>query len=113
VTHLTHDQDQQTRGVGAIFLRVYWMFLGNIVLALSFLGIATGDNPFGWGDVGYWFAIVTMTAARYVDITRYEGLTGTGERATVADWRKYAMGLVVGGLVAWLGAHGFAYLRAT
>lgn len=110
MTHLSHDSDLQARGIGPIFIRVYWMFFGNVLLAISSLGIAQGDGALGLADVGFWFAIPSVIAARFFDISRFAGLTGTGERATMQHWRKYALGMAVGGILVWLAAHGFAYL---
>jgi hypothetical protein len=104
-------ESQSADGFG-VFLRVFWMFLGSVALAVSAMAILKSEKMLSIADVVYVVIIPLMVAARYVDITRYKGTTAYGEPATMRHFAKYAAGLVVGGAIAWAALHGIAYLMA-
>lgn len=87
-------------------IRLFWMGAGNIILFLCVTYIFHNRvRGLELVDLGYWLTVVAMVAARWVDIRSYNGDTVTGEPATLSHWRRYAVRLVAGALVAWLVVH--------
>jgi len=75
------------------------MFVGNAAVYASLAVIAMGDAEFPSSlDAVVWVAVALTLGARWLDITRWEGKTASGEPATLAHWRRYAV--VVVGLTA-------------
>jgi len=113
MTDVSHsNQQEKDSGVGALFLRLFWMVLGNMVLGVSALLIAQGGASFSLIDLVYWLTIPLLVAARYVDISWFKGNTAYGEPASMAHWRRYTVGLLLSAIGAWLAVHGAAYLLA-
>lgn len=87
-------------------VRLFWMILGNALLALSAVSIIkrpTSDLSFG--DVFYWGLVGCLLVARYVDVRHFQGRTADGEPASTKDWQTYAIVLLPIALGAWLVAH--------
>ena len=85
-------------------LRLYWMFLGNALLAIVLAYLIQKHPPFpSLLDAGYLFSLASVVAARYVDIRHMKGETCEGGvPATLSDWRKYAVLIVAGCVSVWL-----------
>ena len=100
--------------MGAI-LRLWWMFLGNAVFVFSAIYIGVGGR--GWRlslvDVVFWAATVSLLVARFLDISWYRGMTSTGEPATMAHWRSYAVRLLLLAVALWVGAHFVSQISAS
>lgn len=80
-------------GCLAALLRVFWMAVGN--LALFFCAMFAARQPAPSVLDGVFVAIVVLLiVARYFDVTRCRGQTADGEPATLAHWRRYALGIV-------------------
>ncbi|MDD5676390.1 MAG: hypothetical protein PHW60_00180 [Kiritimatiellae bacterium] len=95
-----------TESPSGCLVRLFWMGIGNIVLLVCAIYIVHTPARFlSFADLGYWLSVLAMIAVRYVDIHRYGGATATGEPATTAHWRRYAIRLTAGALVAWIGIH--------
>ncbi len=95
----------------SVLLRIFWMFVGNVTLAVSALFITKHlGGLFSPADIVYLAMIPLLLAARYLDVARYHGGTAYGKPATMADFAKYAVTLVVGAAVVWAAAHGLAYV---
>ncbi len=99
-------------GALAVFLRAFWMLLGNMILVLCAFTIAKGQAQFSRADIIYWMTVPLVLAARHVDINRYGGKTAAGERATLSHWRSYAVFLICSTAAAWAVAHGAAIFFA-
>lgn len=56
-------------------------------------------------DLGYCSAVMLVLAARYLDISRFEGTTDTGEPATTEHFRRYAIKLLLAAAVVWVLVH--------
>jgi hypothetical protein len=106
------NQQEKTGGVGLLFLRLFWMFLGNIVLGVSALLIVKAGASFSPIDILYWLTTSLLVAARYVDISWFKGDTAYGEPASMTHWWHYTIGLLLLAAGAWLAAHGAVYLLA-
>lgn len=90
-------------------VRIFWMAIGG--LALMFLAAAIfRRGAFSILDVVYWLVVAATAGARFIDVTRFQGRTASGEPATVAHVRRYALVLFVVAVAAWVGAHGLRVL---
>ena len=113
MTDVSHsNQQEKSSGVGAVFLRLFWMFLGNMVLGASALLIMQAGAYLSLIDILYWLTVPLLVAARYVDISWFKGSTAYGEPATMTHWRRYTVGLLLFAVGAWLAVHGAGYLVA-
>jgi hypothetical protein len=91
----------QQSGLGYL-ARFIWMLIGPVVAILSLLLIFQNrQGSFSTADAFLWGAVVACVVLRYIDVSRLNGLKATGEPASIADWRRYALVLVVIALVLW------------
>ena len=91
-------------GLGAL-ARIGWMVVGTFLI-LS-LGMAIASQPtwsFGIRDVFFWSAAVGTGFLRFIDVMKLNGQTSKGDRATVADLRRYLVVLAVFSSLLWVGA---------
>ena len=75
-------------GFLGLMVRLIWMLFGNAALALLAVHIAQAGS-FSMVDVLFWAVVVVMVGVRYIDVTRFGGLTAEGEPATLRHWRRY------------------------
>lgn len=95
-------------GTGCL-LRLFWMLLGNAIVYGSLAMIAMNREPFpSLLDAVAWITVALILLARRVDITRHHGTTASGDPATLAHWRRYAVAVVVLTALASLVAHAIA-----
>ncbi len=100
-----HDQPPVAYSSEAgCLLRLYWMFLGNALLAFLLAYLIQKHPLFPSPlDAAYLFSLASVVAARYIDIRHMKGETGEGGApATISDWRKYAALIVAGSVSAWV-----------
>jgi len=109
-----NDKDAPPTGALGCLLRVFWMLGGVAILLYSAIWIATesGNAQLSAVDAVFGAGLFAAILARYLDIRYFNGTKGTGEPATMADWRRYAALMVVLGFTAWGIAHGVAWYRA-
>ena len=95
------DQPETISGA-ALLTRVAWLVVGNLVLLAAAAVIARDDlAPLSlWSGV-FWLTVLASIGLRYLDITRYTGLTSDGERATLTDWKRYSVGLTLLAAMLW------------
>jgi len=93
-----------SNGALALMVRLTWMAYGNIAVALLAVLIVQARD-FSALDVAFWGVVGTMVSVRYVDVTRFGGLTAEGEPASIRHWRRYASGLVGVSLLLWMVVH--------
>ena len=97
--------DKQSMGRG-ILARIWWMFLGNVVLAFCILFIVQNQGRFFLAaDWVFWIDVATLVLVRYLDIKFLDGATVTGARASISHWIRYAALLIAGSAVVWVLAH--------
>ncbi|HPO13354.1 MAG TPA: hypothetical protein PLI09_07915 [Candidatus Hydrogenedentes bacterium] len=90
-----------------LVLRIFWMLVGNFILLITCLYILNERiSGFTWLDILYWVALVLALAARYIEITYYQGRKADGEPATRAHWVRYALIMLVLATAGWLAVHG-------
>ena len=102
------ESDDTQRGLGTI-LRTYWTLIGNVTLGILAIGISHRHSGINSLDVFYLITVVLLIAVRYCDIKYFTG--SSDKRATMAEWRKYVLRLllITGGM--WLAAHGLSLLK--
>ncbi|MFT7582466.1 MAG: hypothetical protein ACI9MR_004148 [Myxococcota bacterium] len=100
-----HVRPPAATPAAGLLLRLFWMGFGNVLLvvAAALLWKADGSAFIGLSVV-YWASVGLITAARYVDIRRFEGKTSHGETATMTHWRRHTGALVATAAVVWLAA---------
>lgn len=86
----------------SVFLRLHWMLLGAAALATCALLLSRGEASIASiPSVGMWAVAASMVAARWLDITRFDGLTADGAPATRWHLRRYALGVGVATAGLW------------
>jgi hypothetical protein len=98
------ESPAETIGCLAALTRMAWLVFGGVALAILSLLIAR-EGEYSLLDFAYWGVVVVMAVMRLVDITHYQGLTSTGEPATLRTWRRYLLVLVVSTGALWAAAH--------
>jgi hypothetical protein len=93
----------QDRPAGCL-LRLFWMAFGNFALLFLSVLIFKRDD-FSALDAVYWALVMALGSARYADIARFDGLTTSGEPATMEHFRRYSVGLFVGAAALWACTH--------
>lgn len=90
-------------------VRIFWMGAGNVLMFVLAILIAQKEVlVLTVYDLGLWALAAAMVAVRYIDITRLHGQTTDGEPATLAHWRRYALGLASITLLFSIMAHALA-----
>ena len=91
------------------FFRLFWMMIGNLVLLFCAYFIAQHRSSLlSIADAFYWIVVGSLLAARYVDIRYLYGLTAEGDPASMADWRRYAVLVLIASTGLWLVVHAVA-----
>ncbi|MCJ7777391.1 MAG: hypothetical protein MUP16_03665 [Sedimentisphaerales bacterium] len=107
----TNQPIDKQSGILAILARPFWMFLGNFALLICAANILMGESSSTrTSDIIFWGAVAAMIIVRFLDIKFLNGLTATGEPATLAQWRKYAIMLIICSGIIWAAAHAAVYL---
>ena len=89
-----------TDSVLGLFLRLYWVMLGNgvVVIAAAF-PVMYPHIPVALPLAGLGFGVVSLVAARFVDIRYCSGQTADGTPAGLDDWKRYVRILVPSALL--------------
>lgn len=87
----------------AVGAHLFWIFVGPVVLALLLISIALSRTvAFSMADIGYFLVAGAVLACRWIDQRTGQATTGTGERATWADFRRYAIRLPPAAFGIWI-----------
>ena len=105
----TADAPQEVSAAGCL-ARLGWMLVGNVALLLCAAAIAQTKTRVSVADALFWVIAAGVVALRYVDVQVLHGQTATGEPATMAHWRRYAVFIAAVSVGIWLLAHGIARL---
>lgn len=95
-----HEAQREADGCLPVLLRVTWMMWGVLCLFGCAALVAYEIAPV-LSDVLFLLVAAGLIAVRYIDVTRFHGETADGEPATLADWRRYATGVVLVSLAVW------------
>jgi len=97
----TNDPGEHGSPAGCL-VRPAWLLLGPAALFFGAAMSADGRGPHHFGtDLALFGVAMAMVALRYLDITRLDGQRANGERATMADFRRYAGLVAVVALILW------------
>jgi hypothetical protein len=110
-SHEEQEMPQSSENNLGCLLRVYWMMLGNALVAIPGCTIVQTEGELTLVDVVYWLFVVSLIAARYVDIRSLHGLLSEGQPASMRDWRQYSLRVVAISATVWVVAHGLSYFR--
>ncbi len=107
-----NPSDHKTNATGCL-VRLIWMMLANVMLLFGALLIVEGRSAaFTVFDLLFAAGLFAALLSRYLDIQYFNGSAGTGEPATMRDWRRYAITMAVSATLVWCGAHGLAWYLA-
>lgn len=84
-------------------VRLYWMAFGNLALFYAALNVAASERV-GTADAVYGGLVLALLLARWVDITKLNGMTIRVQPAQPAHLRRYAVGLFSFALIGWAAA---------
>ncbi|TNF34769.1 MAG: hypothetical protein EP329_06895 [Deltaproteobacteria bacterium] len=110
-----HDisSPSSTTSLSALFVRLYWLIFGNILLAfMGMMILLHSGGGFFWADIAYGAGLALLVGARWLDVTRLDGLTTEGEPATPAHLRRYVVLTLAVGVPVWGALHGLAALTS-
>jgi hypothetical protein len=78
------------------------MLIGPATAIISLLVIFQNrQGGFSSADAALWCVVFACIAVRYLDVSRLNGLTATGKPASLVDWRRYSLILLLVALVLW------------
>jgi hypothetical protein len=88
----------------SLFLRLYWMMIGHIVIAgLGCIIIFYHQDFSGLLlNLLYFGAVLLNIAVRYIDIRYYKGQTAEAEPATMAHWRRFSLLVICYSIPLWV-----------
>jgi hypothetical protein len=90
-------------GLGAL-VRIAWLAVGTIAILVLAMSIASRPAwSLGVRDVLFWGVTAGTAILRYIDVTKLDGQTTRGERATTGDLVRYVVGLAICTTLLWLG----------
>jgi len=91
---------KSTDSVLGLFLRLYWMMLGNgvLVIAAAF-PLAYPQIPVVLPLAVFGLGVISLIAARFIDIRFCGGQTSDGTPASIKDWIRYVKILVSSALL--------------
>lgn len=98
------SSEMPANGLGAL-VRIGWLAVGTIATLSLAMSIASRP-PWSLGvrDVLFWCVTAGTAALRYIDVTKLEGQTAGGDRATIGDLARYVLGLTLAATLLWVGA---------
>lgn len=94
----------------ALGAHLAWIFIGPAVMALLLISIALRRTvDISAVDIAYALVASAVFACRWIDQRTGQATTGTGERSTWADFRRYAIRLPPTAIGIWGGAKLMAF----
>ena len=94
-----------------LLARLFWMLVGNAILFfLTVFLIMNQGKMFNAADVVFGVTVAALVLTRYIDIKFLGGFTTTDKPASMAEWRKYTMFLLIGSTAVWGLSHAINYL---
>lgn len=88
----------------AVLVRLFWMFLGNLLLIILSFKIAQSEG-ISIADIALWSVAVAIVVLRYIDIKYLNGQTANSQRATLSDWRRHLLLVAGAATVLWVFGH--------
>ena len=81
-------------GLG-LLCRLFWFFIGNIILLILAIKIAFPGTKSIAFDIFYWITTFCLILTRYFDIRFFKGQTAYSEPATMVHWKRYSIFIVL------------------
>jgi len=104
----TNPPADKQRSIAAVAARLFWMAFGNFILMICTAHFFTSQVKYGrTTDVIFWTTVIALIVVRFIDIKFFDGLTATGAPASLKQWRRYAVVLVLIAAAIWAVAHVF------
>ena len=94
-------QQQQFDPLSGCLLRFFWLVLGNLTLVIVAGRTLASSGAVYHLDLIYWSVVGLILAARFADIRYFQGATGEGRPASMTDWRRHAVYLLLVAGTAW------------
>jgi hypothetical protein len=95
----------------SLLARLFWMMVGNAILFFTTIFIFTNQGKmFNVADVVFWITVAALVLTRYIDVKFLGGMTVTDKPASMANWRKYTMFLLICSAAVWVISHAINYL---
>lgn len=89
----------------AVGAHLFWIFVGPVVMALLLISIAMRRTvDISATDIAFFLVAGAVLACRWIDQRSGQATTGTGQLATWADFRRYAIRLPPTAIGIWGGA---------
>jgi len=107
VSKQSSSQAYSNDGALGCLARLYWMFLGNIVVFFSLILIALSKNESFLTGLDWIFCsgVFSIILFRYLDINYFKGARPDGEPASMADFWRYLRNVLIVSVAAWGLAH--------
>lgn len=94
----------------ALGAHLFWIFIGPAVMALLLISIVLRRTvDVSTVDIAYVLVASAVLACRWIDQRTGQATTGTGERSTWTDFRRYAIRLPPTAIGIWGGAKLMAF----
>ena len=99
------NQEPKFEGLSGWLIRVFWLIAGPVAL----VGVAIclfryGDGARAALSAGFWTLVLLMIGLRYLDITRFHGTTADDQPASLKDWKRYSVKLLIVSAALWFAA---------
>jgi hypothetical protein len=73
--------------------RIYWLLGGTSALFVLALALTRSSR---WAThLAYWMVVASLLLVRYIDVRWLNGLTASGEPASLRHWRRYAVAVLL------------------
>lgn len=96
------DPQETPATLSGLFLRIWWMALGNAALLFLLLMMAQQRQELpSLLDAAFVVLVASLIVARLTDIRYFDGATAEGARATMDHFRRYAVRLLAISAAGW------------
>jgi hypothetical protein len=93
----------RTGSAGILLCRLIWMLLGPLFLGLiAYRTVRQADGWFTGTDIAYAGILVAMIVGRWLEMRSGTAMTATGEPATMAQFKRYVVILLIVAALAWI-----------
>ncbi len=93
--------ETQSASIIGLLLRIVWLIAGNLAVVVCATLIATQPSEgVTAGDLALWASVGVSIGARYIDVSAFHGSTAEGAPATMADFRRYVVKLLLFATIA-------------
>jgi hypothetical protein len=101
------SQTYTNEGALGCLARLYWMFLGNVIIFFSAISIVLNKSESFLTGLDWIFAsgVFSIILFRYLDINYFKGARPDGQAATMADFWKYMRNVALSSMAVWGIAH--------